>query len=173
MYPCQCVILLVHYSSWNHAQIKGGSVAERLKSMRAYGWVECCSDVAGCGASSSLKDKYSWLSHLCSYIYYFMRNDEHVECWNVYVCFRWMLSNYVSLCVIRILVCIMLSFLISTFIPVHVHGGCFPICLVLVVSSSPVGGLGTLQIGIRAHVAAWASMGRENQRQRQVALCPA
>ena len=31
----------------------------------------------------------------------------------------------------------------------------------LVVSSSPVGGSGTLQCGIRAHVVAWASMGHE------------
>ena len=32
---------------------------------------------------------------------------------------------------------------------------------VMVASSSPVGGSGTLQCGIRAHVAAWASMGHE------------
>ena len=32
----------------NHAQLGGGSVAERLMSTLAYGWVECCSDVAGC-----------------------------------------------------------------------------------------------------------------------------
>ena len=31
----------------------------------------------------------------------------------------------------------------------------------MVVSSSPVGGSGTLQCGIRAYVAAWASMGHE------------
>ena len=31
----------------------------------------------------------------------------------------------------------------------------------MVASSSPVIGSGTLQSGIRAHVAAWASMGRE------------
>ena len=33
----------------NHAQLGGGSVAERLMSTLAYGWVERCSDVAGCG----------------------------------------------------------------------------------------------------------------------------
>ena len=31
---------------------RGGNVAERLRSMLAYGWVERCSDVAGCGMSS-------------------------------------------------------------------------------------------------------------------------
>ena len=34
--------------------------------------------------------------------------------------------------------------------------GCLPICLALVASSSPVGGSGMLQSGIRAHVVAWA-----------------
>ena len=33
----------------NHAQLKGGSVAERLMSTVAYGWVERCSDIVGCG----------------------------------------------------------------------------------------------------------------------------
>ena len=33
----------------NHAQLRGGSVAERLMSTMAYGWVERCSDVVGCG----------------------------------------------------------------------------------------------------------------------------
>ena len=33
----------------NHAQLGGGSVAERLMSTLAYGWVEHCSEVAGCG----------------------------------------------------------------------------------------------------------------------------
>ena len=32
---------------------------------------------------------------------------------------------------------------------------------VVVASSSSVGGSGTLQCGIRAHIAAWASMGHE------------
>ena len=33
----------------NHAQLRGGSIAERLMSKLAYGWVERCSDLAGCG----------------------------------------------------------------------------------------------------------------------------
>ena len=41
----------------NHAQLGGGSVAKRLMSALDYGWVECCSDVAGCG-TTSFKDKY-------------------------------------------------------------------------------------------------------------------
>ena len=31
----------------------GGGVAERLMSTLAYGWVERCSNIAGCGTSSS------------------------------------------------------------------------------------------------------------------------
>ena len=41
-----------HASLGNHARLRGGSVAERLRSMWAYGWVECCNDVVGCGTSS-------------------------------------------------------------------------------------------------------------------------
>ena len=37
------------YSLRNHAQLGGGSVAKRMISTLAYGWVERCSDVAGCG----------------------------------------------------------------------------------------------------------------------------
>ena len=33
----------------NNAQLGGGSVAEGLMSTLAYGWVERCSDLAGCG----------------------------------------------------------------------------------------------------------------------------
>ena len=51
MYPWLCVILLVPYSLENHAQLGGGSVVERLMSTLAYGWVERCSDVAGCGTN--------------------------------------------------------------------------------------------------------------------------
>ena len=53
------------YSLRNHAQLGGGSVAERLMSTMAYGWVEHCSDVAGCGVNSSSKDKCYWLHYLC------------------------------------------------------------------------------------------------------------
>ena len=52
VYPWLCVILLVTYSLENHAQLGGGSVAERLRSTLAYGWVERCNDVAGYGMSS-------------------------------------------------------------------------------------------------------------------------
>ena len=51
-YPWLCVSLLVPYSLGNHARLGGGNVAERLKSTWAYGWVERCSDVAGCRTSS-------------------------------------------------------------------------------------------------------------------------
>ena len=55
-----------------------------------------------------------------------------------------------------ILVCVMLSFLISAFVHFRVHGAVCPFCLVLVASSSSVGGSGTLQSGIRTKDAAWA-----------------
>ena len=47
-----CISLLVPYSLGNDSQLEGGNVAKRLKSMRAYGWVERCSGVAGCETSS-------------------------------------------------------------------------------------------------------------------------
>ena len=53
MYPWLGVSLLVPYSLGNHAQLGGGSIAEGFRSMLAYGWVERCSDVAGCGTGSS------------------------------------------------------------------------------------------------------------------------
>ena len=43
---------------WNHAQLGGGSDAERLMSAMAYGWVERCNDVSSCRATSS-QYKYS------------------------------------------------------------------------------------------------------------------
>ena len=52
VYPWLCVSLLVPYSLGNHAHLGGGSIAKRFRSMLAYGWVERCSDVAGCGTSS-------------------------------------------------------------------------------------------------------------------------
>ena len=36
----------------NHAHIRGANDVERLMSTLAYGWVERCSDVAGCGTNS-------------------------------------------------------------------------------------------------------------------------
>ena len=85
MYPWLCVSLLVPYSLGNHAQLGGGSVAERLMSTLAYGWVERCSDVAGCGAIYSSKDKFCCYSISANYIYCFMSYDEHVNARNVYV----------------------------------------------------------------------------------------
>ena len=55
--PWLCVSLLDPYSLRNHAQLRGGSVAERLMSTLAYGWVERCSNIAGCG-TSFFQDNY-------------------------------------------------------------------------------------------------------------------
>ena len=83
-----------------------------------------------------------------------MNDDEHVKRWNVWFCFRCMLNNYASL---------------HVFTSKHFTSVCMHMFMGLVVridngmvaSSTPVGGSGMLQYGIRAHVAAWASMGRE------------
>ena len=78
MYPWLCVSLLVPYSLENHAQLGGGSVAERLRSTLAYGWVEHCSDVAGCIMNSY---KISNLVSFTSAIIFSVNEcDEHVEC---------------------------------------------------------------------------------------------
>ena len=57
--------LLVSFSFGNHVQLRGGSVAERLRSTLAYGWVECCSDIAGC---RELHSKISILVYFISAI---------------------------------------------------------------------------------------------------------
>ena len=49
---------------------------------------------------------------------------------------------------------------------VHVHGASFPNVWCMAASSSPVGVSGMLQCGIRAYVAAWPSMGHEEQVSR-------
>ena len=61
-FDCGCLALLcvsmcplVPYG--NHAQLGGGSDAERVRSTLAYGWVECCSNIASCGEDYS-QDKY-------------------------------------------------------------------------------------------------------------------
>ena len=43
-----CVTLCPLVPYGNHAQLEGGSDAERVRSTLAYGWVEHCSDVASC-----------------------------------------------------------------------------------------------------------------------------
>ena len=53
-----CVSLLFPSGLWNHAQLEGGSDAERLMSTLAYGWVERCSNITSCGPTS-LQDHYS------------------------------------------------------------------------------------------------------------------
>ena len=61
----------------DHAQLGGGSVAGRLRSTLAYGWVERCNDVAGCGTSSY---KISNLVYFTSAILFTVNDyDEHVE----------------------------------------------------------------------------------------------
>ena len=60
--------LLVFLIPWgNHAQLGGGSVAKRLMSTLAYGWLEHCSDVAGWVTRSS-QDKFFVYVNLCNCI---------------------------------------------------------------------------------------------------------
>ena len=59
----------------NHAQLEGGNAAERLMSALAYGWVERCSDVAGCG-TNLFQDKYLCVNLCISNC--LMKYDEHV-----------------------------------------------------------------------------------------------
>ena len=52
-----CEPASVPYSLWESFSARGGSAAERLMSAVAYGWVECCSDIAGC-RTNFFQDKY-------------------------------------------------------------------------------------------------------------------
>ena len=65
----------------NHAQLRGSHVAERLRSTLAYGWVEHCSDIAGCGEASS-QDKYFLVYLISATVFACLMNYEHVECLN-------------------------------------------------------------------------------------------
>ena len=60
-----------------HAQLGGGSDAEILMSALTYGWVEHCSEVAGC-VISLFQDKY-FLCVIFATVFCLMNCDEHVE----------------------------------------------------------------------------------------------
>ena len=82
----------VPYSLGKSCQLEDGSAAEILMSTLAYGWVERCSDIVGCG-TSFFQDKYSlgfyFHNCICFKNYY-----EHVECLNKLFCFYYMLIIY-------------------------------------------------------------------------------
>ena len=63
MYGIVVYSLLFSSALWNHAQLGGGSGVEILISTLAYGWVERCSDIAGCG-TTLFRDKYSYVFNL-------------------------------------------------------------------------------------------------------------
>ena len=119
MYLCVCVILLVPYSLENHAQLRGGSVAERLRSTLAYGWVECCSDIAGCGTSSY---KISNLVYFTPAIILLLMNMVNMlneclyECMLLLVC---MINNYICVCSTSM-------HFVQHFLNSHVHGASRP-----------------------------------------------
>ena len=67
---CGCIVLLCAslcplVPCGNHAQLGGGSGAERLRTTLTYVWVECCSDIASYGQASS-QDKYFLVFNLCN-----------------------------------------------------------------------------------------------------------
>ena len=112
---------------------RGGSASERLMSTLAYGWVECCSDVASCG-SASFKISILVLNLCKLLVLWIKRNMMNVlnECF----CFRCRM-HYASVYI----------FIFNAFYLLFFN--------VLVVSSPlSVWGVGTWQCGIRPHVAA-------------------
>ena len=110
---CLCVSLLFPSALWNHAQLRGGSDAERLMSTLAYGWVERCSDIDSCGPTS-FQDNYSFVFYFRNYIC-FMNYYEQVEFLNDFFWFhrRW---HYAYVYVFN-----------SMRFYYHVHGDRFPI----------------------------------------------
>ena len=80
----------------NHVQLGGGSAAERLMSALAYGWVEFCNDVVGCG-KSFFQDKY-FLCAISATVSCLMNCDEHVECFEECIYFRYIIE-IVCICV--------------------------------------------------------------------------
>ena len=72
-----CVSLCPLAPYGNHAQLRGGNDAERVRSTLAYGWVERCSDIAGC-RTSFFQDKYYCLC-LTLQLYFLVNDHEHVN----------------------------------------------------------------------------------------------
>ena len=68
-------------------------------------------------------------------------------------CFICMLNNNASMFVLIQSISVLCMYMFMGLVARIVNG--------MVASSSLVGGSGTLQCGIRAHIAAWASMGHE------------
>ena len=62
----------------NHAQLEGGIATERLMSTLAYGWVQRCSDIAGC---VDLLHKISILVFKSLHLHLIMNYNEHVNEW--------------------------------------------------------------------------------------------
>ena len=73
----------------NHPHLSGGSVSEILMSTLAYGWVECCSDIACC-KTRFFQDKY-FLCVISATVFCLMNCDEHVECFDECIFFRYIL----------------------------------------------------------------------------------
>ena len=89
--PRLCVSLPWPLSLEESCPTRGWQCAERLMSTLAYGWVECCSDIVGCGRVLHWKISAVVTSSL-QFIYCSMRNDEHVNA-GMYVCFRCMIEE--------------------------------------------------------------------------------
>ena len=99
----------------NHAQLEGGNVAERLRSTIAYGWVERCSGVAGCGR---VLHKISNLVYFTSTILFTVNEcDEHVECLYERMIASTVYDRQLHLCMFYFN-----AFCLSIFMKAHVHG---------------------------------------------------
>ena len=86
-----------------------------------------------------------------------MNYDEHVECLDVWVFFRCMITMYASL----------LQSILFHFLCMHILMGLVShLANGMVASSSPIEGLGMLHIGIKAHVVVRASNGHEESASR-------
>ena len=100
-------------------------------STLAYGWVERCNDVAGCG-TSSIRLVFLTMSSLHLYLLV-NEYDEHVVCLNECIFASTMyMKDYASYYVL----CFKLF--ISALYACSCSWGYLPVCLVIVVSSSPI-----------------------------------
>ena len=85
-----------------------------------------------------LSDEYSWLFHICIYIYGLMNIMNMWYAWMNVCCFRYVYEDYVSYYALCFKFFILALYACST------SRGYLPICFVIVASSSSVRGLGTL-----------------------------
>ena len=133
----------------NHAQLKGFNVSERLKSTLAYGWVEHCSDIAGCGTSflvvgrASFKDKYSCVFKSCNCIFLWIIMKLSWTCWMHECVASAIYIMYIPLCISLYL----WMFYFKAIFYIMFMGLIFPWLIDVFVSSPPSKGCGCDSVG--------------------------